>query len=165
MAANNVIRLLEARKIKYQAFELPVEKLGALETARLLNVPPEAVFKTIVVTRPRPGKPILAMIPATSEADLKAIASACGEKKVTLPTQREAEAITGLPAGGISALALINKGFQALIDQSALRYSEIHISGGQLGLNIRLPVRDLVELTRARPAAIAKPALAPSDSD
>jgi Cys-tRNA(Pro)/Cys-tRNA(Cys) deacylase len=45
MTANNVTRLLDSRKIKYQAFELPAEKLGALETARLLNVPPEVVLK------------------------------------------------------------------------------------------------------------------------
>lgn len=157
MIVNNVTRSLDSRKIKYQSFELPAEKLSALETARFLNVPPDEVFKTIVVTRSQPGKPILAMIPGTAEADLKAIAAASGEKKVSLPSQRQAETITGLQAGGISALALINKGFQVLIDSSALNYAEIHVSGGQLGLNIRLPVQALIELTRARPAAIAKP--------
>jgi Cys-tRNA(Pro)/Cys-tRNA(Cys) deacylase len=156
MTANNVTRLLDARKIKYQAFELPAEKRGALETARLLNVPPEIVFKTIVIVRPKPGKPILAVIPGTSEADLKAIAAVLGEKKVSLPSQREAETLTGLQAGGISPLALINRGFQVLLDHSARYYPEIHVSGGQLGLNIRLPVQALIDLTRARTANISK---------
>ena len=61
MSTNNVTRLLDARRIAYTAFTLPVEKLGALETARLLNVPPEEVFKTIVVKREGKGNPILAV--------------------------------------------------------------------------------------------------------
>jgi len=165
MTVNNVTRLLDARKIKYQAFELPPTKLGALETARILGVPEDMVFKTIVVVRPKPGKPILAVIPGSAEADLKAIAAAAGEKKVSLPTQREAETLTGLQAGGISPLALINKGFQVLIDRAALNYPEIHISGGQLGLNIRLPVQALIDLTRARLSEISKPAHLPSVED
>ena len=62
---NNITRLLDARKIAYTAYETPAEKLGALETARILNVPPEVVFKTIVVTREIfviPSVPVLAVI-------------------------------------------------------------------------------------------------------
>lgn len=153
---NNVTRLLDAKKVKYTAFETPAEKHGALETARLLNVPAEIVYKTIVVTRPKPGKPILAVIPGPGQVDLKRVAAALGEKKVSLPTEREAETLTGLQAGGISPLALINKGFQVLIDSSVQEHAEIHISGGQRGLNIRLPVKDLADLTRARFALISE---------
>jgi Cys-tRNA(Pro)/Cys-tRNA(Cys) deacylase len=156
MAVNNVTRLLDSRKIKYRAYDLPAEKLGALQTAARLNVPPELIYKTIVVVRPEPGKPILAVIPGPSEADLKAIAAAVNEKKVSLPTQREAESLTGLQAGGISPLALAQRGFLVLLDSSALNHPEIHVSGGQLGLNIRLPVQALIDLTRARLAAISK---------
>ena len=157
MPANNITRLLESRKIPYTAFELPAEKLGALETARRLGVPSEIVFKTIVIVREKPGKPILAVIPGTAQANLKTIASALNEKKVRLPTQKEAEQLTGLQAGGISPLALLNKGFQVLIDASANQYELIHISGGQRGLNVRLPVKALVELTHARLAEISSP--------
>jgi Cys-tRNA(Pro)/Cys-tRNA(Cys) deacylase len=93
-------------------------------------------------------------VPGASEVDLKALARAVGEKKVFLPTEREAESLTGLQAGGISPLALINKGFQVVLDESAMTYPEIHISGGQCGLNIRLPVSDLVRLVNARLANI-----------
>ncbi len=157
MATNNVTRFLESKKIIFTAFELPVEKLGARETSRRLNVPISQVFKTIVIFREKTGKPILAVIPGDSQADLKAIAAAVNEKKVRLPTQREAEQITGLQAGGISPLALINKGFQVLVDNSAEKYEQIHVSGGQRGLNIRLPTQSLVELTHARLADIAAP--------
>jgi Cys-tRNA(Pro)/Cys-tRNA(Cys) deacylase len=146
--SNNITRLLESRKIRFQAFELPTEKLGAQETAKLLGVDPEQVYKTIVITRLK-GKPILAVIPGPNHVDLKMLANALGEKKVSLPGEREAEAITGLQAGGISPLALLNKGFQVLIDSAAQARSDIHISGGQRGLNIRLPINALAAITHA----------------
>ncbi len=152
----NVTRLLDKRKIPYTAFELPAEKLGAQETARLLGVPPAIVFKTIVVTRPGGGKPILAIVPGDREVDLKAVAKAVGEKKVHLPTQKEAERLTGLQAGGISPLALLHRGFRMLLDESAAQHAAIHISGGQRGLNIRLPVKALLDLTGARLAHISR---------
>jgi Cys-tRNA(Pro)/Cys-tRNA(Cys) deacylase len=157
MTANNVTRLLDSHKIPYTTFDIPPEKLGAEETARILGVPLEIVYKTIVVTRDKPGKPVLAVIPGTCDVDLKLLASFLGEKKVHLPTQNEAEHITGLQAGGISPLALINRGFQVILDLSALNFDKIHISGGQRGLNIRLPVSALIEITKARPGAISIP--------
>lgn len=154
MRKNNVTRLLDQRKISYEVFELPEEKLGALESARLLGVSPEKVFKTIVVNRIKPGKAILAVVPGNSEVDLKRLAKALGEKKLKLATQKEAEQMTGLETGGISPLALIKRGFQVVIDSSANDYDEIHISGGQRGLNIRLSSAALGKLVGARYAEI-----------
>ena len=156
---NNVTRMLDSRKVPYTAYELPVEKLGALETARLLNVQPATVYKTIVVTRDKPKKPLLVVIPGPNQVDLKMLAAALGEKKVHLPTEREAEQLTGLQAGGISPLALLNKGFQIVVDASAREQAEIHVSGGQRGLNIRIPVEALIRLTNARVASVSLPEL------
>ena len=153
---NNVTRLLDQRQIVYEAYELPAEKLGARETASLLGIDPAIVFKTIVVTRDKPKKPLLVVVPGDSVVDLKLVAAAVGEKKVYLPTEREAEALTGLQAGGISPLALIHKGFRVLIDESARRYPEIHVSGGQRGLNIRLSLADLEKLTNAQIAPVSR---------
>jgi Cys-tRNA(Pro)/Cys-tRNA(Cys) deacylase len=153
---NNVTRLLDQRKISYTVFELPAEKLGAEVTAEMLGLPPEIVFKTIVIKREGRGKPILAVVPGDREVDLKKLAKALGEKKVYLTTQKEAEALTRLQAGGISPLALLNRGFETVIDPSAQDHAEIHISGGQRGLNIRLPVKDLVKLTYAHLAEITR---------
>lgn len=155
---NNITRLLESRKIPYKAFEFSAEKRGALETARLLGVEPDLVYKTIVVTRPK-GKPILAVIPGPNRVDLKTLAAALGEKKVNLPSEHAAEQLTGLQAGGISPLALLNKGFEVVIEALAELRPEIHVSGGQRGLNIRLPVLALADLTHARFASISVPDL------
>jgi Cys-tRNA(Pro)/Cys-tRNA(Cys) deacylase len=158
MVVNNITRLLDAKNVPYVAYELPAEKLGAIETARLLNVPLDQVFKTIVITREGKGKPILAVVPGSAEVDLKLLAKVLDEKKLRMPTEREAEQLTGLQAGGISPLALINKGFQVVVDSCARTFREIHISGGRRGLNIRLPVEALVSLTNARVETIIRPA-------
>ena len=149
MKATNVTRLLDHHKIPYKAFELPAQKLSALEAAQYLDVSPELVYKTIVALPSSKPKPVLALLPATKELDLKALAQALGEKKVNLPTQKEAERLTGLQAGGISPLALLNRNFPTIIDSTAKNHAEIYISAGQRGLNIRLPVDALIELTGA----------------
>jgi Cys-tRNA(Pro)/Cys-tRNA(Cys) deacylase len=153
---NNVTRMLDAKKVPYTAFELPEEKLGALEAAEVIGAPSQQVFKTIVVTRVGNGKPILVVVPGPQEVDLKALARALGEKKLRLPTQREAERLTGLQAGGISPLALIKRGFEVVLDEAAQSFQEIYISGGQRGLNIRLPVQALVDLTGAKFAEVSR---------
>ncbi|MBN8580649.1 MAG: Cys-tRNA(Pro) deacylase [Anaerolineae bacterium] len=154
---NNVTRFLDARRVPYTAHELPAEKLGALNTAHLLNVPEEQVFKTIVTKREK-GKPVLVMIPGTRVVDLKLLASFLGEKKMHLPTEREAEQMTGLQAGGISPLALIQKGFQVVLDSSSNDFEEIHISGGQRGLSIQLRTADLITLVNAKVGNVSKAA-------
>ncbi len=156
MITNNITRMLDQRKIAYAAFELPAEKLGAVEAAQYLGVSPNLVYKTIVVTRVEKGKTILAVTPGDHEVDLKALANAVGEKKLSLPTEKEAERLTGLQAGGISPLALLNRGFQVLIDLSAQLHSEIYISGGQRGLNIRIAPAAFANLVNAKFAAITR---------
>jgi Cys-tRNA(Pro)/Cys-tRNA(Cys) deacylase len=155
MVTNNVTRMLDSRKIKYEVFKLPVEKLAANEVARLIKAAPEIVFKSIVITRKGHGKPILAVVPGNRDVDLKKLAKAVGEKKVSPATQKEAENITKLQTGGISPLALINKGFEILVHKTILDQELIHISGGERGLNILLASQDLVKLIQGRLADIS----------
>jgi Cys-tRNA(Pro)/Cys-tRNA(Cys) deacylase len=156
MIKNNVTRLLDSRGIHYKLHQLPAEKLSATQVAEILNTPPEIVYKTIVITRMNKGKDILAVVPGSSEVDLKSVAKAVGEKKVKLATERQAEEKTGLQAGGISPLALINRGFQVVLDASAYAHHEIFISGGQRGLNISLSPLEIISLTNAEIASICK---------
>jgi Cys-tRNA(Pro)/Cys-tRNA(Cys) deacylase len=156
MTTNNVTRFLDNRNINYKTFVLPRQKLGAEGTAKLLNAPLSIIFKSIVIERKNPGKPILAVVPGDKEVNLKALAKVLGEKKVSPATQKDAERLTKLQAGGISPLALINRSFEIVIDNSVLNQETVHISGGELGVNIRLRSQDLVDLTRASVAKISR---------
>jgi Cys-tRNA(Pro)/Cys-tRNA(Cys) deacylase len=154
MVKNNVTRMLESLGIPFQAFELPAEKLSALEAADFLGVDPALVYKTIVATRSTSAKPVLALVSAQEEVDLKSLARALGEKKVHLASQKQAEQLTGLQTGGISPLALLQRNFQVVVDDTAQALQEIYISGGQRGLNIRLLTEDIITLTNAMVAPI-----------
>lgn len=157
MIRNNVTRLLDNAKMPYTSHALPEEKLGALETAQFLKVEAARVFKSILFVREKPGKPILAIVPGDRKVDGKALAAALGEKKVRLTSQQEAEQLTGLQVGGISPLALQNRGFQVIFDDSVLTYQTIFISGGQRGLNIEIAPKDVVQLLKAKTGKITLP--------
>lgn len=148
---NNVTRLLEARKVTFTVFEFPPEKHSAEETAALLGVPEAYVYKTLVILREAKGKkPLLVMVPGGRELDLKKLAASLGEKKLKMATQKEAETLTGLLTGGISALALLNKGFEICLERAVEKLDYVHVSAGQRGANIRLLPRDLVAVTGCR---------------
>jgi Cys-tRNA(Pro)/Cys-tRNA(Cys) deacylase len=156
MGKNNVIRKLEAERIPYQRFDLPAEKLSALEAAAQLGVDPNQVFKTIVTLPEGRGKPVLAILPGPCSVDLKALAASLGEKKLSLPTQSAAEQITGMQSGGISPIALCGRGFRCIVDELATLFEHIHISGGERSLNIRLKTHDLLHLLNAILAPICR---------
>lgn len=153
---NNVTRMLAAKGIPFEAHALPEEKLGGIEAAAVLRLEPQHVFKTIVALRPDGGKPVLALVPAPAQLDLKAVGRLLGGRKLQLATLAEAEKLTGLQAGGISPLALIGKGFEVVIDDSALALEKIYLSGGQRGLNVSLSPGSLIDLTDAKVASIAQ---------
>ena len=149
---NNVTRLLDSRHIAYTASEYDGAQFhSAEEVARLIGVPVEQVYKTIVVLREdKTRKPLLVMVAAPREIDLKRLAASVGEKKLKIAKHDEAEALTGLQVGGISALALLSKPFEVCLDRSALDFEQIHISGGQRGLDVQIGVKDLMALTKAK---------------
>ncbi len=156
MDKTQAMRTLEGKRIPYEALPYPDDMRDAVEIALLLNLPPRQVFKTLVVLPPEGGKkPLLVMIPADAHLDLKKLAAAVGAKKLKMAMQREAEELTGLQVGGISAVALLNKGFVVLIDESARRLSHVCISAGRRGLQLRLAVADLTRLTNARLVDVA----------
>lgn len=145
----NALRLLEAHHVPYQLFTFSPEIHSAVEVAQTLGLPSHEVYKTLVVLRPQ-GRPLLVMIAGDRELDLKRVAAAIGEKKVRMATQREAETLTGLQVGGISALALLGRPFDVFLDREALALQHIVVSAGKRGMNVRLAVDDLLRVTRAR---------------
>ncbi|RME84373.1 MAG: Cys-tRNA(Pro) deacylase [Caldilineae bacterium] len=148
------MRLLEGKKVRYEARTYdPDRYVSATEVAEAIGMPAQQVFKTLVVQTDK-GRPLLAVIPADRELDLKALAGAAGVKKVRMATQADAERWTGLQKGGISALALLNKGFRVFLDDSAEQFDIIAMSAGERGVQVLLAPDDFLRLTRARLAPL-----------
>ena len=150
---NNVTRLLDSKKITYQLhlydYDAGIE--SAVQVAEAIGLPTAQVFKTLVALPDQPNrKPMLIIIPGPDTLDLKALAKATNLKKAKMASHAEAESLTGLQTGGISPLALINKGFDVYLSDQAQAFDTIAVSAGQRGANVQLNVKDLVKLTNAR---------------
>jgi Cys-tRNA(Pro)/Cys-tRNA(Cys) deacylase len=144
----NSLRLLDTLGIVYEVLPFPDTVLSAHGVAEHLGLPAAQVYKTLVVLSGH-GKALLVMIPGNSELHLKQLAQVLGEKKLRMATQKEAEALTGLQVGGISALALRHKTFRVYLDWTAADLEHIVVSAGQRGVDVRLKVTDLVHTTGA----------------
>jgi Cys-tRNA(Pro)/Cys-tRNA(Cys) deacylase len=145
------VRLLEQKRIRHEVFEFDDSIRSAQEVARVTGMPAEQVLKTLVIeAEPPKGKPYLVMMPSSLEVDLRVLAASVGAKKLRMASHRDAERQTGLKVGGISALALIGRGFEVLIEESATLFEELLVSAGQRGFDVRIAVADLLELTGAK---------------
>lgn len=143
------MKALDKARVPYEALAYPADVTDAVAVAGHLGVPADAVYKTLVVARPA-GRPLLVMLPADRRLDPRRLAAALGEKRVAVAAHAEAERVTGLQVGGISALALLGRGFDVRIDEAAREREWLCVSAGRKGLNLRVPVADLVRLTGAR---------------
>ena len=155
----NSMRLLEQHKIPYELIEYPDDMRDAEEIAEVIGAPPFLVYKTLVVepeggVGQSTGKPFLVMIAANRHLDLKRLAAVAGAKKVRMASHADAEALTGLKVGGISALALTHKNWIVFLDQPATEHQHILISAGQRGMDLRVPTMALVGLVHARIAEV-----------
>ncbi len=124
------------------------------EAARALGLSPDEVFKTLLA-RLDDGRLVVAIVPVSGQLDLKALARAAGARKAVMAEAEAAERATGYVLGGISPLGQ-KKRLATFLDASAERFEAIHVSGGRRGLEIRLVPQDLMLLTGARLATLAR---------
>ena len=148
------MNLLGRQKISYEVKQYPNTERDTDEIDKFSSVSPVELYKILVVVL-EGKKPLLVMMPAHLQLDLKKLAKAVGEKKVAMAKHTEAEALTGLQVGGISPLALLHKGFPIWVDQSIGLQNAVFISSGQKGINLRVGVEALIKLTGARSADLA----------
>ncbi|MCL2464593.1 MAG: Cys-tRNA(Pro) deacylase [Micrococcales bacterium] len=123
------------------------------EAAAALGLDPGQVFKTLVAEVD--GHLAVAVVPVAGHLDLKALATALGGKHATMAQRPDAERATGYVAGGISPLGQ-KAALPTAVDETAYLYNEIYVSGGRRGLDIGLAPDDLVRLTGAVVAALAR---------
>ena len=145
------MRVLDNQKIPYTVYTFPDIMHDAVEIAALLSIPAEQVFKTLVLLSGENSSthPFLFIIPGNREVDLRQLAHNMSVKAVRMAGHDQAEQLTGLKVGGISALALLNARLDVYIDESAQNFEQILISAGQRGINLKIRVNDLLTLTGA----------------
>ncbi|WP_028048892.1 Cys-tRNA(Pro) deacylase [Cellulomonas sp. URHD0024] len=132
----------------------PASELGyGLEAAAAIGVPPEQVFKTLMTTVD--GTLTVAVVPVTGQLDLKALAHAVDGKKAAMADKQAAERATGYVVGGISPLGQ-RSAHPTVVDETAWLFDTVFVSGGRRGLDVELSPDDLVRLTGATVADIAR---------
>jgi Cys-tRNA(Pro)/Cys-tRNA(Cys) deacylase len=155
-AKTNAARILDSAGVMYQLREYQVDEndLSAPRVAEKIGMPPEQVFKTLVARGDRSGV-LMAAIPANTELDLKALASASGNKKVELVPVKEVLGLTGYIRGGVSPIG-VRKPYPFFLDETAILFDRISVSAGMRGCQMILASDDLLRVTEGEYAALAK---------
>ncbi|TFC52390.1 Cys-tRNA(Pro) deacylase [Cryobacterium sp. TMT1-21] len=124
-----------------------------LEAAQKLGIEPGRVFKTLLADAD--GRLVVGVVPVTGQLDLKALAAAVGAKKAVMADPSLAERKTGYVVGGISPVGQKSR-LTTVVDDSALTFDTVFVSGGRRGFDIELAPADLARATAALFAAIAR---------
>jgi len=131
----------------------PGARSFGLEAAEVLGLPPEQVFKTLLVDT---GAGLaVAIVPVAGQLDLKAMASALGAKRVTMADPAAAQRSSGYVVGGISPIGQ-KRALPTVVDESAELFDVVYVSGGRRGLDVGLSPTDLVRVTHAVVADIGR---------
>lgn len=152
----NAVRKLEQQKITFELieYELTGDQVDGVTVADKIGYPVFVVYKTLLVTAGT-NKHYVCIIPVHKELNLKEVAKAVGEKKVELLPLKELLPTTGYIRGGCSPIGM-KKLFPTLIDTSAENLDFVLVSGGKIGLQVKLSLQDLQKLTNGRIAEIIK---------
>jgi Cys-tRNA(Pro)/Cys-tRNA(Cys) deacylase len=155
-AKTNAARILDSAGVVYQLREYEVDEndLSAPSVAEKIGMPPEQVFKTLVARGDRTGV-LMAAIPANTELDLKALASASGNKKVELVPVKEVLGLTGYIRGGVSPIGG-RKPYPFFLDETAILFDTISVSAGMRGCQMIVAPDALLRVTEGGYAAISK---------
>ena len=124
-----------------------------LEAAEAIGADPDRVFKTLMVDVD--GELCVGIVPVTCSLDLKALAAALGGKKAAMADADRAQRATGYVVGGISPVGQ-KKSHRTVLDETAELWDTVFVSGGRRGLDIELAPADLIDVTRALLAGIAR---------
>lgn len=152
-AKTNAMRMLDKKKVAYEALTYECDEfIDGIHCADLTGAPYEQSFKTLVMEG-KSGAYYVYVVPIEKEVDRKAAAKAVGEKTVDMIHVKDILKITGYIRGGCSPLGM-KKQFPTVFDISAEQFLEIYVSGGRIGLTLKVPVKDLLAVTGGKTADI-----------
>ena len=145
----NAIRLLDQKKISYELLTYEVDdQLDGNTVATKLNYPVEVVYKTLV-TRGNSKNIYVFVIPVATELDLKKAAKVVAEKKLEMIAVSEINGLTGYIRGGCSPVGM-KKVYPTVIDVTAQQLDYFIVSGGKIGLQMKLNPKDLEKVITLR---------------
>ena len=149
MQKTNVMRMLDKAKIEYTTKEYEVDEsdLSGVHVARSVGMDPDTVFKTLVAKGDKTGFCVFC-IPCAEELDLKKAARVSGNKRVEMLPLKDLLPTTGYIRGGCSPIGM-KKQFPTYIDETAMLFDKIAVSGGMRGLQVIMPSDTLLKFIEA----------------
>ena len=152
----NAMRMLDQSNIPYETgeYEYDESDLSGDHVADYLGISKEEIFKTLV-TRGNDNELYVFVVPVSGELDLKKAAAAAGVKKVEMIHVKEIFNLTGYLRGGCSPIGM-KKQYPTFIDETAILFDKIYISGGKRGLQIIIDPQVLADFTGAKLVDIGK---------
>lgn len=144
----NAMRILEKKKIPFTYITYKCDGfIDGVQIADKLGQPHELVYKTLV-TVGKSREHYVFVIPIEAELDLKKAARAVGEKSLLMLPLKDLTAVTGYVRGGCTAIGM-KKQFPVIVEKRAEALKEMIVSGGKIGIQIRLAPQDLKKATGA----------------
>ena len=149
----NAMRILDKNKVPYEYMTYECEEfVSGVMAADKTGLPHELVYKTLVTTG-KSGEHYVFVIPIEAELNLKNAAKAVGEKSVEMLPVKEITKVTGYVRGGCTAIGM-KKQFPTVIDVSASGMESIYVSGGKIGMQLKLNPDDLKAVAKAQYADV-----------
>ena len=153
LSKTNALRILDSLGVPYEATEFETDgAVSGVEAASRIGADESRVYKTLV-TVGKSGAHYVFVIPVAEELDLKKAAAAAGEKNVSMLLSRLLLPLTGYVHGGCSPVGM-KKQFPTFIDESAVLLESIFVSGGRIGLQIKISPDDLAGAVEAKFTAL-----------
>ena len=121
--------------------------------AKKLGEDENLVYKTLVTTGKNSN--YVFVVPVNKELDLKKAATSVDEKKIEMLHLKDLLKTTGYVRGGCSPVGM-KKLFPTVIDISASDKDFIYVSGGKIGVQLRIDPDDLISLINAKYEDIKK---------
>ena len=149
----NAMRILDRMKIpyEYETYECG-QFIDGITVADKAGLPHEEVYKTLVTTGKSGGHYVF-VIPIEAELDLKKAAKAVGEKSLEMLPVREITTVTGYVRGGCTAVGM-KKAFPTIINETARCLEYMYVSGGKLGMQLKLEPEGLKKASNAEYADV-----------